>query len=51
MYVRSFLEMLVCEDITVPTLCTKLTYHHAVDQIGSILHNNSYSTVVANRFL
>ena len=40
-----FPEMLVCGDITVITSCTKLTHHHAVDQIGvcsSILHGNSY---------
>ena len=47
-----FPEMLVCRDMTVTTLCTKLTRRHAVDQIStlwleSILHSNSY-TVVAS---
>ena len=35
-----FPEMLVCGDITVTTLCTKLTCRHAVDQIGTLwLHS------------
>ena len=45
-----FSEMLMCGDITVTTLCTKLTCRHAAYQLvlcGSILHGNSYYTVVA----
>ena len=47
------IEMLVCGDITATTSCTKLTRRHAVDRIGtrlcgSILHGNSYYTVVAS---
>ena len=34
------IEMLVCGDITVTILCTKLTYCHAVDEIGALwLHS------------
>ena len=43
---------LVCGDITVTTSCTKLTCRHAIDRIcGSILHGNSYYTVVASIFV
>ena len=31
-----FPEMLVCGDITVTTLCAKLTHRHAVDQISTL---------------
>ena len=31
-----FPEMVVCGDTTVTTSCTKLIYHHAVDQIGTL---------------
>ena len=43
-----FPEMLVCGNITATTSCTKLTHRHAVDQIGTFLHGNSYYTVVAS---
>ena len=35
-----FLEMLVCGDITVTTLCTDIAHHHSVNQIGTLwLHS------------
>ena len=43
-YKTWFPEMLVCRDITVVTSCIDLA---VAIQIGSILHSNSYYTVVA----
>ena len=42
-----FSEMLTCRDVAVTTSCAKLTHHHAINQIGTIIHCNSYSAVVA----
>ena len=42
-------EMLVCEDMT---LYTDLARRHVVDEISAtVLHSNSYYTVVASIFL
>ena len=44
-----FPEMLVCGDITVTTLCTKLAMLSIRSVLcGSILHGNSYYTVIAS---